>query len=1110
MNDVGSWLKDVGLERYAATFVREAIEWDDLFDLSEPDLAALGIPLGHRKRLLRAIEQLQSTAVAEGHLSERRGPGQLPRPERRQLTVMFCDLVGSTALARQLDPEEVRPIIRAYQDCCAGIVARLDGVIGNYIGDGVLSYFGHPRAHEDDAERALRAAMDIIPAVRRLSSGNGTRLQTRIAVTTGLVVVGDLIGTGRAREVELVGEPLNIAARLQSLAAPDGIVVDKATRDLTAGLFTFADLGGHALKGVSETVRVWALTGETALPTRFEATRGGRIVPFVDRNSELTTLIAAWELVNQGVGQLVLLGGDPGIGKSRLVQVFENSLGGQPHSKLLLQSSPHHQSTALHPIVQHVRGAAGLTSDDTPQQKLDKLAAYCADAAEIGEALSLYASLLSIPEDESPVEFTGQSGTKEHAFKVFLREFDRLSAQSPLLVVVEDAQWLDPTSFELLEAVAERVHDRRALVIVTYRSDFALPLAERRQSVRVQLARLPRPDCQTMVEHLAARKTVPPAVLTEIVARADGVALFVEELTKAVLESDILVDVGDRYEMRAATPARAIPATLNGSLMARLDRDPATRETAQIGSVIGREFTADMLGAVAQQPQARLRQALARLVEAELLEHVDGAAQPTFRFKHALVQDAAYESLLLSRRRTLHLRLAEVIESRFPDTVASEPAVLAHHFRRAGAPERAISYCIRAARLAIARSAMAEALTESQVGLDLLPDLPPGADARRLELELQVLRGHALRAARAPSASETGQAWDRARSLCVGGDDIRYLRQVLYGQFLFHQGNANLSRARQLGEELLALDEQRPNLNARVRGHSAVGRTAFGQGDFAAAQFHLEQALAIPDRMFREARDSLDRPESPVLNLCYLAWALFVQGHVTRASERCAELIAVANRLSRPYDVVVAWGNACYTHQFRRDLKAVADSANVVIDLAGERGFPAWLSLGRLFRGWALTQAGDVVAGVQLIEQALADHRATGERLEVPYFLGLLAECYAKSGRPEAALEALAEGIAMTASTGETWCEAELHRIRGELHLRASPAGTTEAIKCFHRAIEVARAQGARMWELRAAISLARQLSGAAAVNELLQPILSSFGDEPGVAELEEARRIVG
>jgi predicted ATPase len=545
--------------------------------------------------------------------------------------------------------------------------------------------------------------------------------------------------------------------------------------------------------------------------------------------------------------------------------------------------------------------------------------------------------------------------------------------------------------------------------------------------------------------------------------------------------------------------------------MARLDRNPQTREIAQVGAVIGREFSYEMIVAVSQWPDTNLRDALDRLVESEILLRSGVSPLTTFRFRHALVQDAAYESLLLSTRRTLHGRVAELIEARFPDAVATEPALLAHHFTRAGLSEKAIAYCLSAARLAIARSAMAEAIAALRAGLQLLPDLPAEADARRAELELQVMLGSALRATRAPSAPETGQAWERARALCRDARDTPYLLQVLYGQFLFHQGNGNLAQARQLGEELLALVSTQNDPRALVRGHSAIGRTAFGQGDLAAACMHLEQALAVDDAALREGASSIQGPESRVLDLCYLSWALFIQGRCTRALERCRESIDLAEDLAEPYDLVVAYGNACYLHQFRRDRGAVARCAETVIALASEQGFPAWLSLGQIFRGWARAEGDERGAGLSLVEQALADHTATGERLEVPYLMSLRVECLAERGRLPDGLAALDQAMALAESTGEAWFDAELHRLQGEILLR-EPRGDTAATESFQRALDIAHAQGARTWELRAGLSLARLLIARrkrTAGHALLAPILRTFEAEAGLADLDEARRLL-
>jgi class 3 adenylate cyclase/predicted ATPase/energy-coupling factor transporter ATP-binding protein EcfA2 len=1112
MNDVRSWLTHLGLGQYAELFDQHAIGLDILRELTEPDLAGLGIPLGDRKRILKAMAHLppESGEDDPGRNGAPNTRDPTPEPERRCLTVMFCDLVGSTALARRLDPEDLRSVIQAYQDCCAGVVARYDGFISRHIGDGILIYFGYPKAHEDDAERALNAALDLVQAIGHLTTRTGGTLEARIGVTTGLVIVGDMTGAGPMRELLAHGNPLNVASRLQNIALPNTIVVDQATHDMTAGLFTFEALGEHNLKGIVEPVQAWSVCGKTQLPSRFTRARGTRIVPFVNRSHELEALSVAWAAARSGKGQLVLLTGEPGIGKSRLVQVFEGRLTSQPHTYRFVQSSPYHQSTALYPFVEQVRNAAALNPDDPPEQKLSKLAAHFANLPDGLEAASLFATLLSIPEEGASSPVLNAVETRETTFRIILEQLTRLSAEQPLLLVIEDAQWLDPTSLELLDVMAHHIRDRPVLMLVTYRADFSLSLMRNHPFTLLQLDRLQRADCRVMVEHVADQRALPSALVNRILDRADGIALFVEELTKAVLESHAAADHGNRHEPGSTASALVLPATLNGLLMARLDRYPQAREIAQIGAVIGREFPLYLVAEVAGQTEAQVRTALARLVEAELLLQAGSANQETYRFKHALVQDAASGSLLISKRRMLHARVAEIIEACDPARASAEPALLAYHFDQAGRSDAAVPYYLKAGQQSLERSAMAEAIAALRAGLDLIPNLPP-AEARQWELELQVLLGHALRATRAPSASETGQAWDRARQLCQTKQDNVYLQQAIYGQFLFHQGNANLRQARQLGEDLLTLAGQEGDCGAFIRGHSAVGRTAFGQGDFTAAQYHLEQALHAPD-ISSQISSVVRGPESRVLNLCYLAWTLFLQGRCAEGTACCAASIETALQSAQPYDVVVAHGNACYLHQFRRDPDAAAACAERVIHLAADQGFTAWLSLGQIFHGWVLAQTGRVETGLPIIEAALAEHRATGEKLEVPYFLGMLAECYLEVGRYQDGIAAVEEAAAMTHDTGEAWFNAELYRIRGEMHRAVSVGSDRQAIRCFRQALGLARAQGARLWELRAGLSLAASWGSSRCrrAGRLLEPIVAAFPDETDLTELEQARRIGG
>jgi class 3 adenylate cyclase/predicted ATPase len=1120
MSAVGRWLEDLGLGRYAGLFAENELDLDVLTELTEADLIGLGIPLGHRKKLLRAIAQLEIARSPDGefHGEVRDQPaGQLDSEpvgaERRHLTVVFCDLVGSTALSRRLDPEDLHAIVRAYQDSVAGVVARMEGFVARYMGDGVLIYFGFPRAHEDDAERAVRASLEVIETVGALRTKSDVALESRVGIATGLVVVGDMVGVGTAQEIAATGETPNIAARLQGLAEPDTLVVDRTTHRLVSGLFDTRDLGKFDLKGIPEPTRAWRVIKERSLESRFEATRSGRLLPFVNREQEISTLLDRWAAAKRGEGQLVLVSGEAGIGKSRLVQAFETMLSTEAHTKLRFFASPYHGSSALYPFVEYVRRSAKLGPNDDATKKSKKIASFFSKSIrDTGEAVALFGPLLSASAMDPEGQPSGPRATKERMFDVLLEQVIGLSRQKLLLIVVEDLHWIDPTSLELLDRIAERVRSLRLLVIVSYRSDFTPGLQRHDQATLLPLSRLRRSHCEAMIEHLANRKAIPGKLLSAILARTDGVALFVEELTKAVLESEIVSDKGDRYELTLEAPALAIPTTLNGSLMARLDRHPGAREIAQTGSVVGREFSLEMLAAVSRLPESKLTTALDRLVEADLLKRKGAGPRASYRFKHALVQDAAYESLLISKRQDFHARIAQVLEQRFPDVVATEPALLAHHHTRGGSPAAAVEYRLRAGRLATSRSAMEEAITELNKGLELLADLPQGAETRRWGLELQVGLGTALRAARAPSAPETGRTWQRARELCLDERDAPQLLQVLYGQFLFHQGNADLSSARKLGEQLLAFGDRYGNESALLRGHSAVGRTAFGQGDLAAARIHLDKALSFHERGVPQASSTIEGPESPVLDLCYRAWTLFVSGEIEEARACCERSIAVARGLAQSYDLVVAQGNACYFYQFDRNLKAVADSADAVIALAGEKGFPAWLSLGKIFCGWALVQNGRADEGILMIELALDEHTATGEKLEVPYFMGLLAECFGALGRPDKGLELIDRAVDLVEQTGERWFEAEFYRLRGELTIAASPEAYESAEICFEKALKVAREQRAKLWELQAGLSLARHLiarGSQARAQALLEPIAASFKSGSAVAALSAARALL-
>ena len=760
--DIDGWLHRIGLAQYAQTFRENGIDLGVLPDLTDQDLEKLGVLLGHRRKLLRAIADLETIEKNAPAVAVAAAAPAAPRPldtaERRQLTIMFCDLVGSTALSTRLDPEDMREIVGAYHRCCADLITRAGGFVARYMGDGVLAYFGYPHALEHDAERAVRAGLSLVEAVPKLKTAAGVPLQVRVGIATGLVVVGDLIGSGAAQEQEVVGETPNLAARLQALAEPGAVVISSSTRRLTGGLFDYRDLGTVALKGFAETVPAWQALGASAAESRFEALRAST-TPLVGRGEEIDLLLRRWEQAKGGEGSVVLLSGEPGIGKSRIAETILERLSGEPHTRLREFCSPHHQDTALYPSITQLERAAGFRRDDTDEQRLTKLEAVLALAAnDLGEAVPLLAGLLSIPTgDRYPALDLTPQKRKEKTLRALVAQVEGLAARQPVLLVVEDAHWADPTSLELFELIVERASSLPLLAIVTFRPEFVPPWVGRPQVTLISLNRLPRRLRAEMIAHVTGGKVLPQEIADQITDRTDGVPLFIEELTKAVVESGLLVEAGDRYVATGPVTPLAIPTSLQESLLARLDRLAPTSDVAQIAAALGRQFSHELISAVAAMPRQQLDDALAQLVNAELIFRRGTPPDAEYTFKHALVQDTAYGTLLRSRRQQIHARIAATLEDQFPDIVVAQPALLARHCAEAGLAEKAVVYWLKAGQQALARSATTEAAAQLRKGLDALDGLPDGPGRRQQELDLQLALGLALMATKGYSAPEVGE-----------------------------------------------------------------------------------------------------------------------------------------------------------------------------------------------------------------------------------------------------------------------------------------------------------------------------------------------------------------
>src|ERR1700756_2637798 len=750
MQQIADWLNKLGLEQYAQRFADNDIDPSVLRDLTDHDLEKIGVSLGHRRRILRAIAELDEAGL-------RRAPSPRAEAERRQLTVMFADLVGSTALSTRLDPEDLQEIMGAYHRCCAEQIEKFGGFVARYMGDGVLAYFGYPRADEDDAERAVCAGLALIAAVAGLDVGPEARLRARIGIATGLVIVGDLIGDSASQEHDVVGETSNLASRLQALAEPDTVVIDGSTRRLVGGLFEYLALGTVSIRGFSDPVPVWRVMGASAVDSRFEALRVGR-TPLLGRDEEIELLMCRWQQIKRGDGSVVLISGEPGIGKSRLAETAVERLSDDPHIRLRRFCSPHHPDSALFPTISQLGRAAGFRRDDTDQQRLDKLEALLAEAnVDLSEAVPLIAELLSVPTGNRypPLSLTPQK-RKENTLRALLAQLEGLAGRRPVLMVFEDVHWIDPTSLDLLDLIVERVATLRALLVITFRPEFAPAWIGRSHVTQISLGRLPRRQRAEMVMRVTGGKALPQEIAEHIVDRSDGVPLFIEELTKAVIESGMLTDVGDRFDARGPVPRLAIPTSLHASLLARLDRLAPVREMAQIGAALGRSFSHELISAVAAMPQQQVDGALAQLVRAELVFQRGAPPDAEYTFKHALVQDAAYSTLLRGRRQQLHARIAATLEDRFPEIAAAQPALLARHCEEGGLSEKAVDLWLVAGRQALARSAAAEAVALLRQGLALIPIRPEESRPVQHELDLQIALGRALMAARGYSAPGGG------------------------------------------------------------------------------------------------------------------------------------------------------------------------------------------------------------------------------------------------------------------------------------------------------------------------------------------------------------------
>ena len=1121
--DLGDWLRSLGLERYEAAFRENDIDQTVLSSLTHENLKELGVvSLGHRVKLLDAVAALgndtRDKAPSVGAASTLNVPNARPedRAERRQVTVMFCDLVGSTALAASMDPEDLREVISAYQKCAAETVRRFDGFVAKYMGDGVLVYFGYPQAHEDDAERAVRAGLELISALSQLKTR--VSLQARVGIATGMVVVGDLIGSGSAQERAIVGETPNLAARLQGIAEPNSVVIAEHTRRLLGSLFDFQEVGPKELKGISGSVRTWSVLRARSIESRFEALHASQLTGLVGREEESELLVRRWSKAKTGEGQVVLLSGEAGIGKSRLTAALMAAIR-EPHTRLRYFCSPQHTGSAFYPIVGQMERAARLAHDDSSATKLDKLDALLAQTSTSKEDAALVAELLSIPNDgRYPALNLAPQQRRQKTIEALLSHLEVLTHSSPVLVIFEDAHWSDPTSLEVLGRMVDRIATLRVLMIATFRPEFEAPWIGRAYVTALTINRLSHREVGDIIDGMIGNNQLPANVRQDIIERTDGVPLFIEEMTKAVLEAE---NAEDARQTAAAVPSPtlAVPASLHASLMARLDRLGAAKEVAQVGAAIGREFSHALLASVLHQQEAELGLALDRLVQSGLLLRQGVPPHSTYLFKHALVQDAAYGTLLRDRRRALHSRIAEAFESQFPDIAATQPELLARHWTEAGVIEKAADLWGKAGQRSLDRSALVEAVAQFTRALAQLETLSATPTLRREQIKLQVALITPLMHVKGYAAPETKAAVERARLLIEQAEalgeppeDPLVLFSVLYGFFAANYVAFNGDVICNLAAQFLTLAEKQATTAALMIGHRLMGASLVHTGEIAQGQAHYDQALALFDPAEHRLLATRFGQDIGVMTLSFRSWARWLLGYPDAALADTNDALKDARGIGQAATLMFALLNGSFTHMLCGDHAAANAEADELFALADEKAALLWKAFGMSMQGCLRALTVKASDAVHMITSGMTALRSTGGTLWTPLWLSHLTRAYAALGQFDDAWRCIGEVMTTVQTTKERWYEAEVNRIAGEIALQSPEQDTSKAEAYFERALAVSREQQTKSWELRAAMSMARLWRDEGKrqqANDLLAPVYGWFTEGFDTLDLKEAKALL-
>jgi len=1068
-----SWLDQLGLVRYATTLAEQDIDFRSLNYLTEDDLKELGLSIGHRRVLLAAIEARKAATDDVVEIADTdqviatAAPHDPGHAERRQLTVMFCDLVGSTPLSRQLDPEALRDILRRYHNAVASAVIGYGGHVAKFLGDGVLAYFGWPRAYEDQAERAVRAALDAIAGVEALQLDDGDHLRTRIGIASGEVVVGDLLGDTTTEKEAVIGETPNLAARLQALANAGKIVISANTRSLLGTAFELEDIGSFDLKGFDEPIPAWRVIGDAEVESRFEAAHGRILTDLIGREHEWGLIRSGWANAIAGEGRVMMLSGEAGIGKSRMVQEFRSELPHNSYYSFHFQCSPHHVNSTFHPVVQRLRSGAGFNAGDDGEAKLNKLEAYLTRRqADIAVTGPIMAALLSLPSETryGPLGLSPQQ-LKNRAIEILISHMLQQAARQPVLCVVEDAHWADPSTKEMIGEIMTRIPDQKIYMLITYRPDFMPPWPDLNHVSQLKLNRLGRGQAAKIAEAVAGPDLL-DALVEQIVIRSDGVPLYVEELTKAVLET---VSTNGHSAID-----EIIPATLQSSLVARLDRLEEAKETAQTAAVIGREFPYDLLSQVAHRDEERLRADLDRLVVSGLVNRQGRPPTATYSFKHALVQDAAYATILRSERQRLHARIVEAMETQTGSNAIERVDTLAHHACHADLWDKAFAYLHMAGIKAMDRAGLREAVAQFEHALGVVSKLPESKATLERTIDLRFELRNALWAL-GRFESILSHLADSASLVTKLNDPVRQgWISVFESASLWQLGRKEEAIA--TAERSLEVSQEAQNLSLEVAAHFYLGCPLVTSGDLARAETTFQ---SVADRLTGDLKyDRCGLPFVPaVIARSWLVWSLAERGEFKDGMTQAMEALAIAEDVGHPFNIAHLCYDLGYYYEIKGEIEEAVKALEQAVDLIETWSLTYLAPFIKGFYGHVLALSNRVDEGVQILEEAESLYEQIGLGL-FRSLVGLqLGEAYLIAGREDDARAKTDEALALAQKRGERGHEAYGIRILGDI-IASTSLNDHEAIATYERAKTRAVSLGMRpltaMTELRLSYLLER------------------------------------